>query len=70
MAALWFSLIVSLLIQAVVPASWFDNRFSIQGVLIIIAIVLIFATVYIADMSTRDIDLYALSITDRNVVIY
>ena len=68
--ALVWSLIIILLIQAVVPSSYFDNRYSIGGIMIIIWIVLIFSVIYITDMGIRDTDLCALAITDRNVILY
>ena len=64
-----YSLLIILLIQAVIPSSWFDNRYSIQGVLIIIWITVILAIIYITDRIWRDTDLYAVSITDRNVIL-
>jgi hypothetical protein len=68
--AVWFSLLIILLIQAVIPSSFHDNRSSVEGVLIIAVIAVILITIYIADRIVDDIDCYAVSITDRNVIIY
>lgn len=68
--ALWWGLLLTLVIQAVVPTSWFDNRFSVQGVIIIIAIVLIINTIYITDRMSVDIDPRVVACTDRTVVFW
>lgn len=67
--ALVYSLIIVLLLQAFIPSSYYDNRYSIGGMMIIIWIVLILAVIYISDMALRDTDDYAISIKDRNVII-
>ena len=69
-AALWWSLLIILLIQTVVPYDFYDNRYSVIGVIIIAFIVFVLATVYITDMMIRDTDIRALSIIDRNIIIW
>ncbi len=68
--AFFYSLIIILLIQAVVPCTFHDNRYSIEGVIIIAFIVLVLITIYITDRISRDIDPYALTVTDRHVIFY
>ena len=69
-AALWWALITILLIKTVVPVSYHDNSFGVMGIFIIIFIVLVVATVYITERSINDVDLRALSVTDRNIVLW
>lgn len=69
-AALWWALLLTLFLQAVIPTSWSDNRFSVQGVIIIIAIVFIIGTIYITERMTKDTDLLSLNTTDRVVVFW
>lgn len=68
--ALWWGLLLTLLIQAVVPTSWIDNRYSVQGIVIIIAIVLIINTIYVTERMSKDIDTYAVTTKDRVVVFW
>ena len=68
--ALWWSLIIILLVQATVPLSIKDNTNHIMGIIIIIAIVLILTTLYITDMAFRDIDPIAANTINRNVVFF
>lgn len=65
-----YSLLIILIIQAVIPSSFFDNRASVEGVLLIIWITFILAIVYITDRIWLDSDEYALSVKDRNVILY
>lgn len=70
MAALWWSLIIILLVQVFVPCDFHDNRSGVVGVIIVIFIVLVYTTVYITDMMIRDTDIKAVLITDRNVILW
>ena len=69
-SALWWSLIIILLLQAVGPCSFSDNRSSVMGVMLIVLFVLVVGTVYITDMSIRDVDPVALYTVDRNIVFW
>jgi len=69
-AALWWGLLLVLLMQAVIPTGWTDNRSSVQGFVIIIAIVLIIGTIYVTERMTKDNDLVAMNATDRVVVFW
>jgi len=66
--AFFYSLLIILLIQAIIPATFHDNRFSVQGILIIFWITVVLITIYITERIANDIDECAVLITDRNVI--
>ena len=70
MAALWWSLLIILLIQVVVPRGAYDNEYGVIGFILVILIVLVFNTVYITDTMIRDVDVNALYTQNRNLILW
>ena len=70
MAALWWSLLIILLIQVIVPRTIYDNEYGVIGFILVILIVLVFNTVYITDTMMRDVDINALYTTNRNLILW
>jgi hypothetical protein len=66
--AFFYSLLIILLIQTVVPCTFNDNRFSIEGFILILFIVLVLVTIYVTERIYNDVDPYVVGITDRNVI--
>ena len=70
MAALWWALIIVLIVQVIIPRNAYNNEYGAIGFLLVILFVLVMNTIYVTDTMIRDTDIIALTTTNRNVILW